>query len=173
MSKNISIDLLNELEILKEDISNELYLLLENFGYGYEYVYYDKILGSENLSKSSEYGNSKEDFDKIFKLKINESSLTKPIMCGYIEHDAGFVIEIVKNPEEKNTLIDSISNKYIDSIFKLLSIKKENKIHFKAFVSSFILVSDKYSNYYDNNIYDLDMLSKDEEKLNFIKRIFS
>lgn len=168
--KNISKDMIDDLEILKDEINDEIHRILEEFNSSFEYKYFEEINKLE-FKEINSFEPTKEGFEK-YKKNINLDSLKAPILTGFIKHDNGFVLEIVKNPEEKYMAIDKITLNYINQIFDILGLDKSKKIEFEHFIHSFILISDKYSNEYDNNLYDLDKLVTNKHKLKFLKEIF-
>lgn len=160
-------NILDELEILKEDVNKKIYKTINNHNINYEYKYFEYD-GPDNLIINREYGKTKEDFDKLFKTSKEYDSLSDIKIAGYLEYKKGFIIKVTENNEIKDREVEKIIFDYINNIFNLLKLNPTKKIEFENFIHTFILISNKYSNFYDNALLDLDSFVLNKRKIKFV-----
>lgn len=160
-------DLLDELEILKEDVNHKIYNTINQFDNNYLYKYFE-YYGNDKLIVNKNYGSTKDDFEKKFTKTEDYETLSELRIAGYMEHKNGFIIKITENNEVKDKKVELLILDYINKIFQLLRLNSSRKIEFENFIHTFVLVSNKYSNNYDNALFDLDNFVVNKRKLKFV-----
>lgn len=160
-------DILDELEILKDDINKTIYKTINNHNLNYEYKYFEYD-GPNNLIINNSYGKTKEDFEKHFKPTKSYESLSELRVAGYLEYKDGFILKLTSNDEIKDREVEKIIFNYINSIFTLLNLNPMKKIDFENFIHTFVLTSTKFSNFHDNALFDLDSFVLNKRKIKFV-----
>lgn len=160
-------DFFDELEILKDDINKKIYKTINNHNSNYEYKYFEYD-GPNNLIINNSYGKTKEDFDKYFKQSKSYDSLYDLKVAGYLEYKDGFILKLSANDEVKDREVEKLIFQYINNIFTLLQLNPSKKIEFENFIHTFVLVSNKFSNFYDNALFDLDSFVLNKRKIKFV-----
>lgn len=171
MTTNTLDNILINLNILKSDINKKVFDNINQLNNNDEYIYLD-FINKNTLNINTEYGNTKEGFDTIFKKSLKAKTLSDMEIVVLHRYENGLLFKIPENQNKKTKIIEVLINEYINNIFYLLGLNKNKKIDFDNFIHTFVLVSTKYSNFYDNALFDLDSLIKDKKKIKFILDTF-
>lgn len=171
MNANTLENALVNLDILKSDINKKVFENINQLNNNDEYIYLD-FVNKNTLVVNNDYGNNKDGFDTSFKKTSKYKTLLDMEIIVLHRYENGLLFKIPENQNKKNKLIEILISEYITNIFTILELNKNKRIDFDNFIHTFVLVSTKYANFYDNALFDLDSLIKDKKKIKFILDTF-